>query len=105
MAKKEKAATGFNKLMEVDDVLAAVVGGKPKPRGKITKKLWAYIKDKELQDTKDKRLINCDKKLEALFGKAIQKKRVMTMRGKDTKIRPGQVHMMEMAKLLGKHLS
>jgi chromatin remodeling complex protein RSC6 len=102
---KEKAKTGFNKEMEVSDKLAAVVGGKPKSRGKVTKKLWAYIKDKDLQEPSDKRLINCDNKLEALFGKAIQKKREMKIGKKTAKIKAGQVHMMELGGLLGKHLS
>jgi chromatin remodeling complex protein RSC6 len=48
-------------------------------------KLWAYIKKNKLQDSVNKRNINADDKLKAIFGKA-------------------QVSMFEMAALIGKHL-
>ena len=75
------------KPMRPDDVLAEVVGDKPIPRTEITKKLWAYIKKNGLQDTKNKRNINADDKLKAVFG------------GKKT------VNMFEMTKLVAKHVS
>ncbi|MGH8461654.1 MAG: SWIB/MDM2 domain-containing protein [Stenotrophobium sp.] len=67
--------------------LAAVVGSKPIPRGQITKNLWAYIKKNGLQDQKNKREINADDKLKAIFG------------GKS------KVNMFEMTKLVSKHIS
>jgi chromatin remodeling complex protein RSC6 len=67
--------------------LAAVVGNKPLPRTEVTKKLWAYIKKNGLQDSKNKRMINADAALKAIFS------------GK------GQVSMFEMTKLVSKHLS
>ena len=49
--------------------LAAVVGPGAMPRSEIVSKLWAYIKSNGLQDSKDKRQINADAKLEKVFGK------------------------------------
>ncbi len=65
--------------------LAAVVGNEPVARTEAVKKLWDYIKANGLQDAKDKRSINADDKLRAVFGKP-------------------QVTMFEIAGLLGKHL-
>ena len=66
--------------------LAEVIGAKPLPRTEATKKLWAYIKKNKLQDAKNKRNINADAALKAVFG------------GK------AQVSMFEMTKLVSKHL-
>lgn len=49
-------------------VLAAVIGNKPTSRPDIIKKVWAYIKKQGLQDATNKRMINADDKLKALFG-------------------------------------
>jgi chromatin remodeling complex protein RSC6 len=57
------------------------------PRTEVTKKLWAYIKRNGLQDKNNKRMINADDKLRAVFG------------GKS------QVSMFDMTKLVSKHLS
>ena len=76
----------FMKPLQPSESLAAVVGGKPIPRTEVTKKLWAYIKKKGLQDKTNKRLINADEPLKVVFG------------GK------GQVNMFEMTKLVAKHL-
>ena len=83
-ARKPNAA--FMKPVQPDAALAAVVGDKPMPRTELTKKLWAYIKKKGLQDKKNKRMINADDALAAVFG------------GKK------QVSMFEMTKLVNKHL-
>ncbi len=82
-ARKPNAA--FMKPMTPDDVLAEVIGSKAIPRTEITKKLWAYIKKNSLQDKVNKRNINADDKLKAVFG------------GKKT------VSMFEMTKLVSKH--
>lgn len=66
--------------------LGEVVGTKPLPRTEVTKKLWAYIKKNKLQDAINRRLINADEKLRAVFG------------GK------GKVSMFEMTKLVSNHL-
>ena len=50
------------------DELAEVVGSKPLSRPQIMKKLWDYIKKHNLQDSKNKRMINADDKLKPIFG-------------------------------------
>ena len=76
----------FMKPMQPDAALGAVVGNSPMPRTEITKKLWQYIKRNGCQDQKERRMINADDKLNAVFG------------GKK------QVSMFEMTKLVNKHL-
>ncbi len=56
------------KPVQPDAILAAVVGSTPQPRSEITKKIWDYIKKHGLQDAKNKRNINADDKLKAVFG-------------------------------------
>ena len=68
------------------DALAAVIGNEPVGRPQVIKKLWDYIKAEGLQDAANKRAINADAKLLAVFG------------------RP-QVTMFELAGIVGKHLS
>jgi|SRR5215831_2055714 len=48
--------------------LAAVVGSQPLPRTEIVKKTWDYIKKNGLQDKSNRRMINTDDKLKAVFG-------------------------------------
>lgn len=83
----KKANSAFMKPMVVSDELAAVVGKGPMARSEVVKALWAYIKKNDLQDPKNKRNINADAKLQAVFG------------GKKV------VNMFEMTKLVSKHLS
>jgi upstream activation factor subunit UAF30 len=89
-AKKKAAArkpnAAFMKAMTPSPELAAVVGSKPMPRTEITKKLWVYIKKHNLQDPKERRMINADDNLKAVFN------------GKK------QVSMFDMTKLVNKHL-
>jgi upstream activation factor subunit UAF30 len=84
-AKKRTPNAAFMKALTLSPALAAVVGDKPLPRTEIVSKLWVYIKSKGLQDKINKRMINADEKLRAVFGKA-------------------QVSMFEMAGLIGKHV-
>jgi len=83
-ARKPNAA--FMKPVTPSAALAEVVGAKPAPRTEITKKLWAYIKKNGLQDKKNRRQINADANLKAVFG------------GKT------EVNMFAMTKLVSKHL-
>jgi DNA topoisomerase-3 len=66
--------------------LAAVIGAEPVARPQVIKKLWDYIKANNLQDAVNKRNINADAKLLAVFGKP-------------------QVTMFELAGIVGKHLA
>ena len=84
-AKKRTPNAAFMKALSLSPALAAVVGDKPLPRTEIVSKLWTYIKANKLQDSINKRMINADAKLKAVFGKA-------------------QVSMFEMAGLIGKHV-
>lgn len=91
MAKKAKKSArkpnaAFMKPVTPSAMLEAVVGTKPIPRTEVTKRLWAYIKKQGLQDKKNKRMINADATLKAVFG------------GKSS------VNMFEMTKLVSKHL-
>ena len=83
---KRKPNAAFMKPVKPDAKLAAVVGASPLPRTQLTKKLWAYIKKKRLQDKVNKRMINADAALKAVFG------------GKS------KVNMFEMTKLVNKHV-
>src|SRR5215470_20102754 len=67
-ASKRKPNAAFMKAMTPSSVLAAVVGSMPIPRTEVTKKIWDYIKKNKLQDSINKRLINADEKLRAVFG-------------------------------------
>jgi upstream activation factor subunit UAF30 len=85
-AAKRTPNAAFMKAMTPSPALGMVVGTTPIPRTEVTKKLWAYIKRKGLQDSKNRRNINADENLKPVFG------------GK------GQVSMFEMTKLVNKHL-
>ncbi|HPW77445.1 MAG: DNA topoisomerase I/SWI domain fusion protein [Candidatus Omnitrophica bacterium ADurb.Bin292] len=82
-----KANSAFMKPMNISSELAVIVGKGPMPRSEVVKGLWAYIKKNGLQDAKNKRNINADENLKAVFG------------GKSV------VNMFEMTKLVSKHLS
>ena len=84
---KRKPNAAFMKPMTPSDTLAVIVGAKPLPRTEVTKKIWAYIKKNGLQDKQERRMINADDNLKAVFG------------GKKS------VSMFEMTKLVNKHLS
>jgi upstream activation factor subunit UAF30 len=84
---KKTPNPAFMKAMKPSEALARIVGTEPLPRTEMTKKLWEYIKKNNLQDAANKRNINADENLLAVFD------------GKK------QVSMFEMTKLVSKHLS
>ncbi|MFK7741377.1 MAG: SWIB/MDM2 domain-containing protein [Planctomycetota bacterium] len=84
--KKKKPNPALMKPVQPDEVLAVVVGSDPLPRSEITKKLWDYIKGKDLQNPENRREIIADDALRAVFG------------GKD------KVTMFEMTKLVSAHI-
>ena len=49
--------------------LASTIGKKEVSRGEATKKIWAYIKEKKLQDSNNGRIINPDENLSKVLGK------------------------------------
>jgi upstream activation factor subunit UAF30 len=72
-AAKETAAkrtnSAFQKPLQPSRELAAVVGDAPLPRTEVVSRVWDYIKKQNLQDPQNRREINADDKLEAVFGK------------------------------------
>jgi chromatin remodeling complex protein RSC6 len=80
------ANSAFMAPLTPDAALAAVVGKDPLPRTEVTKRVWDYIREHNLQDPKDKRTIKADAKLKAVFD------------GKDS------VSMFELTKLVNSHL-
>ena len=83
--KKRTPNAAFMKPMQPSEQLGAVVGSGMMPRTEVTKKLWAYIKRKGLQDQQNRRMINADENLRPIFKKE-------------------QVSMFDMTKLVNKHL-
>ncbi len=82
-----KANPALLKPMALSADLEAVVGKGPLARGQVMKKLWEYIKGKDLQNPENKREILADDLLKVLFG------------GK------AKVSMFEMTKLVSAHIS
>ncbi|HIV70687.1 MAG TPA: SWIB/MDM2 domain-containing protein [Candidatus Aquabacterium excrementipullorum] len=86
VAAKRTPNAAFMKALTPSPALAAVIGAAPLPRTEVTKKVWEYIKKHNLQDAANKRNINADDKLKAIFKKP-------------------QVSMFEMTKLISDQLS
>jgi len=82
---KRKPNAAFMRPLTPSATLAAIIGSAPMPRTEVTSKIWAYIKKNKLQDAVNRRMINADDKLKALFGKA-------------------QASMFELTKFVSKHL-
>ena len=82
---KRKPNAAFMRPLTPSGPLAAIIGATPMPRTEVTSKIWAYIKKNKLQDAVNRRMINADDKLKALFGKA-------------------QASMFELTKFVSKHL-
>lgn len=91
-AKTEKKAKrpvpeAFKRALTPSATLAEIVGSKPLPRSQANKKIWDHIKKNNLQDPKNRTMINADDKLKAIFS------------GKKS------VHMMQIGKYLSMHLT
>ena len=90
MAKKKKATTkrksGLTQTTySLSPELQEIVGAKKLTRPQVVKQLWVYIKKHKLQDSKNRRMINPDKKLSEVIGKK-------------------SVDMLKLAGLLSKHI-
>ncbi len=79
------ATSALQKPMQLSPELQAVVGDGPLTRAEVTKKIWDYIKQKNLQNPSNKRNVLADDKLRAVFKK-------------------DEVTMFEMTKLVNAHL-
>ena len=75
------------KRLHPSEELAALIGHEPMSPAQVIEELWGYIRENGLQDTKNPRRIKADENLGRIFG------------GKD------QVTVLELARLIGKHLS
>lgn len=84
---KTKRKSGLTQMTySLSEELQEIVGAKRLTRPEIVKKLWAYIKAKKCQDTKNRRMIVPDQKLSEVIGKK-------------------PVDMLKLAGLLNKHIS
>ena len=75
------------KRLQPSEKLAAIIGDQPMSPAQAVEELWGYIRENGLQDAKNPRRIKADANLERIFG------------GQD------QVTLLELARLIGKHLS
>ncbi|XP_075674265.1 uncharacterized protein LOC142643493 [Castanea sativa] len=82
---KKRGGGGFNKLCSLSPKLQEFVGVPELARTQVVKKVWAYIRENDLQDPKNRRNIRCDESLHTLF-------RVKT------------INMFQMNKALSKHI-
>jgi chromatin remodeling complex protein RSC6 len=83
--KTSPKTTAFMKELTPSPELAAIVGTQPLSRTEVTKRIWDYIKARNLQNPANKRNVLCDEQLKAVMGK-------------------DEVTMFEMAGLVGRHL-
>ncbi|KAL0739416.1 hypothetical protein Bca4012_015626 [Brassica carinata] len=82
---KTREPRGIMKPRPVTPEMQDVVGESVIPRTQALKRIWEYIKERDLQDPQDKKVIICDEKLKKIFD------------GKD------RVGFLEIAKLIGPH--
>ncbi|KAM1242948.1 hypothetical protein ACFX2G_035254 [Malus domestica] len=76
---------GFNKICSLSPQLQEFVGVPEMARTEVVKRIWAYIREKDLQDPKNRRNIRCDESLHSLF-------------------RVNSINMFQMNKVLSKHI-
>ena len=63
--------TGINMELNVSKELAAIIGtdkGEKISRPQVVKRLWAYLKENNLQDPENKQFFTPDAKMEPVFG-------------------------------------
>ena len=85
-AAPRKAGGGLARPVTPSPELAAITGPAPLPRSEVVSKVWAHIRDNNLQNPANKREILADDKLKKVFG-------------------VDKCTMFEMNKYLSKHLS
>ncbi|KAF2854639.1 SWIB-domain-containing protein [Plenodomus tracheiphilus IPT5] len=76
---------GFHKPMALSPALSELLGETQLSRPQTVKKIWEYVKERELQDPADKRQIRCDDAMRAVF-------------------KQDRVHMFTMNKILNQNL-
>ena len=63
--------TGINMELSVSKELAAIIGtdkGEKISRPQVVKRLWAYLKENNLQDPENRQFFTPDAKMEPVFG-------------------------------------
>ncbi|KAI3922098.1 hypothetical protein MKX01_005787 [Papaver californicum] len=83
--KKRGGGGGFTKVCSLSPQLQKIIGVPEMARTEVVKQLWAYIREKDLQDPKNRREILCDEPLRGLF-------------------RVDTINMFQMNKVLSKHI-
>ncbi len=84
--KSGDAPNALQKPLQPSEDLAEIVGSGKLPRGEVVSKVWAYIRENNLQNPENRREIVADDKLRKVFGK-------------------DKVTMFEMNKHLAQHLT
>ena len=74
------------KPVKISEQLAKVIGDGPMPRTEVTSKIWAYIRENDLQNPENKREIIANDDLRAVLGQE-------------------KVTMFEMTKIISRHLT
>lgn len=82
----KKTSTRVQPKMKLSNELGEFLGATELSRGEVTKQVWVYIKEHNLQDEKDKRMIVPDSKLSKVFGSS------------------DPINMFKMTSVLNKHL-
>ncbi|KAF2474752.1 SWIB-domain-containing protein [Lindgomyces ingoldianus] len=83
--KEVKRTGGFHKPMTLSAPLSELLGETSLSRPQTVKKIWEYVKERDLQDPNDKRQIRCDEAMRAVF-------------------KQDRVHMFTMNKILNQNL-
>ncbi|KAG4973256.1 hypothetical protein JHK87_030077 [Glycine soja] len=81
----KKRGGGFCKLCSLSPQLQEFMGAPEMARTEVVKQLWAYIREKNLQDPNNRRNIICDERLRSLFN-------------------VNSINMFQMNKALSKHI-
>lgn len=58
----------LNKIVVCSDPLASLLETEKLSRPQVVKRIWDYIKSKNLQNPEDKREIICDDRMKTIFG-------------------------------------
>ncbi|KAM0012906.1 putative transcription regulator SWI/SNF-BAF60b family [Helianthus debilis subsp. tardiflorus] len=82
---KKRGGGGFSKPCALSPQLQKLIGEPEMARTEVVKKIWVYIKEKDLQNPKNKRKILCDETLHEIF-------------------RVKSIDMFQMNKALSKHI-
>ncbi|KAK1301171.1 Zinc finger CCCH domain-containing protein 44 [Acorus calamus] len=85
LGEENKKRGGFAKVCSLSPQLQELVGVPELARTEVVKRIWAYIREKDLQDPKNKRNILCDERLHHIF-------------------KVNSINMFQMNKVLSKHI-